>query len=161
MFALLDRAAPVSRTSWMRAEPPPTPPGRHVALVPGVLIFHPAAWQPAALLDTHGSLPLAEEPVPVPRVFPFPDWHEWALCNGEDENLFFSEDRKQRVQLTAEARRICKACPAAEECLVWALTHDEQFGIWSGTSGRQRAGMQERILQGSSVQVEVDTWFGR
>jgi WhiB family transcriptional regulator, redox-sensing transcriptional regulator len=35
-------------------------------------------------------------------------------------------------------KRICMACPVREECLDYALSNDERFGIWGGLSERER-----------------------
>lgn len=34
-------------------------------------------------------------------------------------------------------RTLCRACPVAEQCLAWAMTHGEA-GVWGGTSPKFR-----------------------
>lgn len=162
MFTLLDdaeRTRPMVRTVWMKLSRLATPPGRHVALAPGVLLFHPYRVNPVSVLDVGADIPvpLVE---PVSRDLEAPAWHEWSLCNGMDQELFFSEDRQKRVTLAKQAKVICRACPVAAACLTWALEQQEEFGIWAATSGRRRASMQERILAGdSTVEQEVAAWL--
>lgn len=41
-----------------------------------------------------------------------------------------------------EARAVCDACPIQATCLEYALDHDERFGIWGGTSERERRALR-------------------
>lgn len=88
-----------------------------------------------------------------------PEWMKEGLCtqlSTEDSDpLFFGvEHRMAPEQLIAaanEARQICSLCPVAAICLTNALVGDERYGIWGGTSGRQRAKMRTRLLAGAGV----------
>jgi WhiB family redox-sensing transcriptional regulator len=51
-----------------------------------------------------------------------------------DPDLFFPE----RGQSCTEAKAICAGCPVRTECLDFAIVSCEQFGIWGGTSERER-----------------------
>lgn len=62
------------------------------------------------------------------------DWHEFANCLGVDPDLFFPE----RGASTREAKEVCRGCVVREECLEFALTNGEKFGIWGGMSERER-----------------------
>lgn len=61
-------------------------------------------------------------------------WQERGLCNQVDPELWFPE----KGGSTREAKQICAGCPVRTECLDYALTHDERFGIWGGLSERER-----------------------
>jgi WhiB family transcriptional regulator, redox-sensing transcriptional regulator len=61
-------------------------------------------------------------------------WMLEAKCLDADPEAFFPE----KGGSTREAKRICAICPVREECLEFALTHDERFGIWGGLSERER-----------------------
>ena len=62
------------------------------------------------------------------------DWREDALCREVDPDRFFPE----KGGTTAPAKQVCRRCAVAEECLAYALEHDERFGIWGGLSERER-----------------------
>jgi WhiB family redox-sensing transcriptional regulator len=62
------------------------------------------------------------------------DWQERALCAQTDPEAFFPE----KGGSTREAKRVCTRCEVRDECLEYALAHDERFGIWGGTSERER-----------------------
>ena len=61
-------------------------------------------------------------------------WHDQANCLGVDPDLFFPE----RGASTREAKEVCRGCVVREECLEYALTNGEKFGIWGGMSERER-----------------------
>ena len=65
---------------------------------------------------------------------PGEDWRDLALCAEVDPDLFFVE----RGGNAAPAKRVCRACPVRAECLEYALEHRILFGVWGGTSERER-----------------------
>ena len=69
------------------------------------------------------------------------EWQEQALCAETDPEAFFPE----KGGSTREAKRICKACAVRDECLEYALEHDERFGIWGGLSERERRRLKRQI----------------
>ncbi len=62
------------------------------------------------------------------------DWQDHAACKGTPPELMFPE-RGDDVQA---AKAVCRTCPVCDACLIFALENGEQFGIWGGTSERQR-----------------------
>ena len=70
------------------------------------------------------------------------EWQEQALCAEADPEVFFPE----KGGSTREAKRICKACAVRDECLEYALEHDERFGIWGGLSERERRRVKRQIV---------------
>jgi WhiB family redox-sensing transcriptional regulator len=70
------------------------------------------------------------------------DWQESALCAQTDPEAFFPECGGS----VREAKRVCMACEVRAECLDYALAHDERFGVWGGTSERQRRKLKGRVL---------------
>lgn len=61
-------------------------------------------------------------------------WQERALCAQTDPEAFFPE----KGGSTREAKKVCRSCEVRTDCLEYALTHDERFGIWGGMSERER-----------------------
>jgi WhiB family redox-sensing transcriptional regulator len=70
------------------------------------------------------------------------DWQERALCAQTDPEAFFPE----KGGSTREAKRICAGCEVRAECLEYALTFDERFGIWGGLSERERRRLKRRVV---------------
>jgi WhiB family redox-sensing transcriptional regulator len=77
-------------------------------------VAEPAAW---------GAAPAGDE-----------SWRLDALCAETDPESFFPE----KGGSTREAKRVCTGCEVRAECLEFALTNDERFGIWGGLSERER-----------------------
>ena len=69
-------------------------------------------------------------------------WQERALCAQTDPEAFFPE----KGGSTREAKRICLGCEVKDECLDYALAHDERFGIWGGLSERERRRIKRGII---------------
>ena len=61
-------------------------------------------------------------------------WQTDALCAQTDPEAFFPE----KGGSTRDAKRVCEACPVQAECLDYAMSKDEKFGIWGGLSERER-----------------------
>ena len=69
-------------------------------------------------------------------------WQDRALCAQTDPEAFFPE----KGGSTREAKRICLGCEVKDECLEYALAHDERFGIWGGLSERERRRVKRGII---------------
>ena len=77
-------------------------------------------------------------------------WQDLANCSGADQDLFFPE----RGASTRKAKAICAACAVKEECLEFAITQGERFGIWGGLSERERRKIRrQRALTAKARQV--------
>jgi WhiB family transcriptional regulator, redox-sensing transcriptional regulator len=63
-----------------------------------------------------------------------------ALCAQTDPDAFFP----RKGQPNRPAKRVCTGCPVASECLAYALAHNERYGVWSGTSERERRAVLRR-----------------
>jgi len=110
------------------------------------------------MLGSVGSAPHTDvEPAPYiaqPQLSLVPDrvdadaeavddlWQERALCAQTDPEAFFPE----KGGSTREAKRICLGCEVKDECLDYALAHDERFGIWGGLSERERRRLKRGII---------------
>jgi WhiB family redox-sensing transcriptional regulator len=57
-----------------------------------------------------------------------------ALCSQADPEAWFPV-KGGSAEL---ARSICARCPERAPCLAWALETGEQFGVWGGTTARER-----------------------
>jgi WhiB family redox-sensing transcriptional regulator len=69
-------------------------------------------------------------------------WQEQALCAETDPEAFFPE----KGGSTREAKKICTGCEVKAECLEYALSNDERFGIWGGLSERERRRLRRRAV---------------
>lgn len=73
-----------------------------------------------------------------------------ALCGQVGGELFFPE----KGGSSKEAKSICTSCDLKTACLEWALLNDERFGVWGGTSERERRRLrQQRLVAGSPTRA--------
>ena len=71
-----------------------------------------------------------------------PGWQERGLCAQTDPEAFFPE----KGGSTREAKKVCLTCDVRQECLEYALSNDERFGIWGGLSERERRKLKKRAV---------------
>lgn len=68
-------------------------------------------------------------------------------CVGADPELFIhdhTESSNAGRVLSGMAKRICVQCDARAECLAGALEHDEAYGVWGGTTPKERDKLKKR-----------------
>lgn len=71
------------------------------------------------------------------------EWVSLALCrNQDDKDSFFPEHGNDAG---VKAKAVCRRCDVKPQCLQYALGHDERFGIWGGTTPRERRKLQRRV----------------
>ena len=70
------------------------------------------------------------------------EWQGQAACRGMDVSVFFhpaQERNAARERRIAQAKAVCRGCPAIAHCLEHALRVREPYGIWGGMSEDERA----------------------
>jgi WhiB family transcriptional regulator, redox-sensing transcriptional regulator len=81
--------------------------------------------------------------LPGPEVDEEPlSWRGEAACRGNTAAWFSTN----KIAITA-AKAVCQGCPVRVECLSAALAqpgHDD-FGVWGGTTAKERRGMRRRL----------------
>ena len=155
---------------WLSAPPEGDSPGDRVQIALGVWTIRYRHWSTPGGVDTAADLPdLPDADPPAPRSrYSQASWHGRALCRklplDLSEPLFFgTEDRQAPEDLIVAvetARRVCAVCPVEQECLTYALEHDMRYGVWGGTSGKQREKMRLQIATGVRITDLVDRWLG-
>ena len=100
---------------------------------------------------THTPQPWSTD-MPEPRIAATPsdlarldldfNWREAAACASVDPELFFTEG--DGANYRNDAKKVCAACPVKIECLDYALAANEQYGMWGGTSAKQREQMRSQ-----------------
>ena len=69
-------------------------------------------------------------------------WRERANCRGIPVKLFFPE----RGGFSQEAKACCTGCVVKAECYEYAMTSPTQkFGVWGGTSERERRRLRKEL----------------
>lgn len=66
-------------------------------------------------------------------------WREDAACQDIDPQLFFPVGTgPDAMAQTAVAKDVCAECPVAQECLIFAVTTNQEYGIWGGLDEEER-----------------------
>lgn len=62
------------------------------------------------------------------------------LCTIDPDMFFpdYESNAAAAMTLAKEAKRYCQPCPLRELCRDYAVAAEEEFGIWGGTSARER-----------------------
>ena len=67
------------------------------------------------------------------------EWRRDAACKDLDPNLFFPIGvTGPAVDQIAAAKSICGQCSAQAACLDFAITTNQEFGVWGGTTEDER-----------------------
>lgn len=69
-----------------------------------------------------------------------PDWYSDANCLGLDASLFFADAPGPNM---TGAKAVCAGCSVADQCLKHAMDTHEFYGVWGGTSPKQRRKLRE------------------
>jgi WhiB family redox-sensing transcriptional regulator len=64
-------------------------------------------------------------------------WLEFAVCVQVDAEIFFPG----KGQSPAAAKKVCRGCDVREQCLQWALDHDER-GVWGALTEAERKALK-------------------
>jgi WhiB family redox-sensing transcriptional regulator len=64
-------------------------------------------------------------------------WKRYGACHGKPPDWWYPVSETLVSDETLEAKALCEGCPVSQQCLTYALAH-EDHGIWAGTSERER-----------------------
>jgi WhiB family transcriptional regulator, redox-sensing transcriptional regulator len=80
------------------------------------------------------------------------NWRSSGACRSADPDLFFpiSAQGSAEKQI-ARAKMICAGCQVRQECLEFALSHDQTYGIWGGTTAEDRQRDRRRRRRAASA----------
>jgi WhiB family transcriptional regulator, redox-sensing transcriptional regulator len=89
----------------------------------------------------------------MPRPY---DWRDDALCAQTDPEVFHpvvkgSGSTKQAMQ----AKAICARCDVRTQCLEYALSADERYGVWGGLSESERRKFKRRQT-GTKTEIKTE-----
>lgn len=69
------------------------------------------------------------------------EWKLDGLCRQVDPELWFPE----KSSLASDAKKVCKNCPVIDQCLDYALRHNEKHGVWGGKTANQRKKLRLKL----------------
>lgn len=68
-------------------------------------------------------------------------WEAKAQCRVDHEDMFPVRGDKQR----AVADRVCSKCDYQRECLLLGMVSDSRYGVWGGTTEKERELLLEKF----------------
>lgn len=91
-------------------------------------------------------------------------WRQEAACLSHASDLFFpAGETGQAVHVIAMAKEICRDCPVGSECLFYAVSTGQRFGIWGGTDENDRRRLRRRWVatRGAAEEVDLVGWLSK
>ncbi len=76
------------------------------------------------------------------------DWRSKAACLDVDPELFFpiGNTGPALTQIT-RAKAVCAICEVEEICLTWAMSNNQDSGVWGGKSEEERRSLKRRAAR--------------
>ena len=67
------------------------------------------------------------------------EWRRTAACRDTDPDLFFPVGTTgPAIEQIDNAKAVCATCEVKQPCLEFALTTNQDSGVWGGTSEEER-----------------------
>lgn len=89
------------------------------------------------------------------------EWQLRARCRGLPTDMFFASDGERgplRAAREERARKVCLSCPVQRECLRYAVTSVEAWGVWGAMTPRERELINEGQPGHRPQRPRVDMW---
>jgi WhiB family redox-sensing transcriptional regulator len=73
------------------------------------------------------------------------DWRDLAQCRDTDPDLFFPVGTTgPAIEQIENAKAVCRQCEAQSQCLEYALSSNQDSGVWGGTSEEERRQLRKQ-----------------
>lgn len=80
------------------------------------------------------------------------NWRVDAACRDTDPDLFFPVGSTgAAVDQIASAKAVCVSCRCKDACLDFALTTNQDTGVWGGTSEEERRVMRREMRAAATL----------
>lgn len=69
------------------------------------------------------------------------DWRQQSACaeSSSQTRLFFPVGVTGPAEIQIrQAKAVCAECPVVSDCLDYAITTNQEYGVWGGTSEEER-----------------------
>lgn len=74
-------------------------------------------------------------------------WRADAACRDTDPDLFFPVGTTgPAIEQIENAKAVCRTCEAQVSCLEYALTTNQDSGVWGGTSEEERRKLRRQWM---------------
>lgn len=71
------------------------------------------------------------------------NWIDEAACKNVGIETFYADtgDQTTNEMKVIYAKNICRKCPVAAECLMFAISNNEAFGVWGSFAPKERSAL--------------------
>ena len=84
----------------------------------------------------------------LPEVPKHDRWRHEASCRSVDPDLFFPVGTTgMAIDQIESAKAVCALCPVNGPCLEFALSTNQDSGVWGGTSEEERRTLRRQWLR--------------
>lgn len=77
-------------------------------------------------------------------------WQRQAACRAADPELFFPVPGRGSAEQVVQAKALCGGCRVRRQCLQYAISAGEAYGVWGGLTEDER-GRFGRLGRGRHV----------
>lgn len=75
------------------------------------------------------------------------DWRDLSACRDTDPDLFFPVGTTgPAIEQIENAKAVCGQCEVQTLCLEYALTTNQDSGVWGGTSEEERRQLRKQLV---------------
>lgn len=79
----------------------------------------------------------------IPLTLERDEWRSYSACRDTDPNLFFPVGTTgPALEQIANAKAVCRTCEVQSLCLEYAISTNQDSGVWGGTSEEERRQMR-------------------
>ncbi len=79
----------------------------------------------------------------IPLTLERDEWRKFAECRDTDPDLFFPVGTTgPALEQIANAKAVCRSCEVQGLCLEYAVSTNQDSGVWGGTSEEERRQMR-------------------
>ncbi|OKI54692.1 hypothetical protein A6A27_31605 [Micromonospora sp. CB01531] len=71
------------------------------------------------------------------------DWREDAACRGLDVTWFYPDP--DDTLAVVRVQTFCATCPVRRDCARYAIEHNEEYGVWGGSTEQERAAFRRAL----------------
>ena len=73
------------------------------------------------------------------------EWRDFAACRDTSPDLFFPVGTTgPAIEQIENAKAVCRQCEAQAPCLEYALSTNQDSGVWGGTSEEERRAIRRQ-----------------
>ena len=92
----------------------------------------------------------------IPLTLERDEWRHFAECRDTDPDLFFPVGTTgPALEQIANAKAVCRTCDVQGLCLEYAVSTNQDSGVWGGTSEEERRKLRRAWVAAQRKQAQA------